>query len=101
MNQNASITLHSHARNWRELAASIQDALFDAQHGLAGLNGAEPKVCVLLSRKLLSLEGPLNATAFQGLCSALRQQGVEHNFHCAAPGAIEPAAHLVQISLDY
>ena len=100
MNKNATITLLSEAQRWRELAGCIQDALFDAQHSSAGLNGAKPKVSVLLSRTLLSLAGSGNSAAMREFCSELRQQGVGHSFHCVAHGSPEPSAHLVQITLD-
>ena len=100
MNTTSSITLASSARRWGDLAGSIQDALFDAQHGAAGLQGAKPKLSVLLSRNLLSLDGPRNRVAIKKLCDRLEQQGVAHSFHCAAPGSPEPAAHRVQIALD-
>ncbi len=101
MNANSSITLEgeSSARRWGDLAGSIQDALFDAQHCSAGLQGAKPKLSVLLSRNLLNLDGPPNLAAMQRLCHQLEQQGVAHSFHCAAPGSPEPTIHRVQITL--
>lgn len=100
MNAHLTTTYRSEARSWRELAGSIQDALFDAQHGEAGLQGARPKLLVLLSRNLLRLDGPGHVGAMQSLCRQLQQQGVPHSFHCAAAGSPEPAAHRVQITLD-
>jgi len=100
MNMHNTIIVHSQARRWRELIGNIQDALFDAQHSVAGLQGGTPRLLVLFSRDLLRLDGPSNVAALQRLCSHLEQQGVPHSFHCAAGGSSEPAAHMVQITLD-
>ena len=100
MSQNATITLRSQATSWRDLASYIQDALFNAQHGSAGLRGAKPKLTVLLSRSLLNAEGSISAEAMEGFCTELRRQGVAHGFHCVAQGSLEPTTHLVQITLE-
>ncbi len=99
MNTHPTIILYSQTRCWRELAGTIQDALFDAQHSAAGLQGARPRLLVLLSRDLLKLDAAGNVAALHRLCTQLQQQQVPHSFHCAAAGFVEPAAHMVQITL--
>lgn len=93
-------TYQSNAKNWVQLADGIQNALFDAQHGEAGLHGAKPRLLVLLSRELLRLDDAGHGVELQRLGRQLQQQGVPHSFHCAAAGSPEPAAHTVQVTLD-
>ncbi len=99
MSTKLSVTFHSDAANWNDLAARIHDALFDAQHQQAGLHGAMLTLRVLLSRKLLPLDAPDQKVALHRLSAQLQEQGVIHSFHCAAPGSQERGAHRVQITL--
>lgn len=100
MNTLSTKTIHSDARSWGALIGIIQDALFDSQHGEAGLQGAKPKLLVLLSRNLLKLDGPGHSGELERFCSQLQKQGVPHSFHCVAVGSPERAAHVIRITLD-
>jgi hypothetical protein len=98
MSTQRSITYNSNASKWDSLAASIQDALFDAQHCHYGLQGRTLNLTVIISRKLLPLDSTSQIKALQKLSAQLQRQGVIHSFHCAASGYQEPGAHQVRIS---
>jgi hypothetical protein len=98
MNTPLSMTFHSGARKWIDLEASIKDALFDAQHQHAALQGAAPRLQVFLSRSLLQFEMPDQRKALNRLCAQLQRQGVPYSFHCVALGAYEPSGHRVSIT---
>jgi len=94
------LTLQSKASHWRDLTGCIQDALFEAQHDSAGLDGAQPRLTVLVSRNLLSIDRPCDVAAMQALCRQLEQQCVAHSFNCVPVGSTEPSVHTIIIALE-
>jgi hypothetical protein len=93
----AKLELRCRARSWRELAAFIQDALFEAQHSEAGLHGASPSLVVLLSGALLPIEGPQARNEMRNLSARWQSQGVPHSIHRVPCDRDQPAWHLVHI----
>ncbi len=94
-----TITVCSKARRWPELAGFLHDALVDAQHSEAGLAGACPSLSVLLSRRLLKVEGPADQRALRLISAKLQMYGVPHSFHHRASSGDEPSVHEVKITL--
>ena len=86
----------SHARTWPELWRFLQENLADALHQPAALRGAQPKLELRLSRRLLP-DTPQGTVALDALSNALRRQGVIHDVHASQPGEPEPTTHQLRI----
>ena len=93
---------YSRARRWHELRAFVHDALADAMHHEAALQGARPRsVSLLISRRHLSGINPPEAQRQLELLSGeLRRVGVPHSFHRVVPGDAEPDQHQLRITLQ-
>jgi hypothetical protein len=92
------LTQHSHAKHWRDLRAFVRDALADAMHHRASLGGAQPELCLLLSRNHL----PTNLEAqhqLEAMSDELRHLGVPHAVHQVVAGDDEPATHQLRITM--
>lgn len=89
---------HSHARTWPDLRRFLQENLADALHQPAALRGAQPKLDLWLSRRLLR-DTPQGTVALDALSNALRRQGVPHDVHATQPGEPEPTTHRLRITL--
>ena len=87
---------HSHARTWPELWRFLQENLTDALHQPADLRGAQPKLELRLSRRLLP-DTPQGTVALDALSNALYRQGVLHKVYCVEPGEPEPTTHQLRI----
>ncbi len=90
---------HLHSRSWRELIASIHEALFEAQHSRAGLRGGSPQLLLVLSRQLLDTCSPEARRQLRSLSARLQAQGVAHSICQAPDGADPPPWHLLRIGV--
>ena len=90
--------LHLHARNWRELISSINEALFEAQHCSAGLRGGSPQLLLLLSRQLLDTRSPEARRHLCSISTRLQAQGVAHSICQTPDGVDQPPWHLLRIN---
>ena len=95
--------LYCRARNWQSLRAFVLDALADAMHQRAALNGAQPHLSLMLSRRCLPTQRlPAQEVQRQlhGLSQELRWRGALHAIHMVVIGDAEPARHELSIRLS-
>lgn len=96
------VTRQSQASNWPELRAFVRDALGDAMHHSAALQGARPDLSLLLSRRHLPTHlWPQQEVQRQveALSAHLCRQGVFHAINMVVAGNAEPASHELRITL--
>jgi hypothetical protein len=93
---------YSRARHWHELRGFVHDALADAMHHEAALQGARPRsMSLLISRRHLSGVNPSETQCQLDILSGeLRLAGVPHAIHCVVPGDTEPDQHQLRITLQ-
>ena len=91
---------YSHARSWKLVRTFVHDCLADSLHQLDALQGAQPCVNLLISRRCLpdvdhiQLERELERLSIE-----LRRMEVQHAFHTVVPGDVEPFNHQLRITL--
>ena len=94
--------LYSRARRWQALRGFVLDALADAMHHRAAMQGA--RLCsmnLLLSRRHLDAADAREGRRQLDLLSGeLRRLGVPHAIHCVVPGDAEPTQHQLHITLQ-
>lgn len=98
-----SLTLplqHSHASRWQDLQAFVHDALTDALHHPSALQGAQPRLRLLVSRQRLPLPPEKLQRQLETLSAQLQRLGVPHTVHQVVPGDAEPATHQLRISFQ-
>lgn len=99
----ALVTRRSQASNWPALRAFVRDALADAMHHSAALEGARPDLSLLLSRRHLPTHlWPQQEVQrqVQALSAQLCRQGVFHAINMVVAGNAEPASHELRITLS-
>jgi hypothetical protein len=92
---------YSSARQWGELRAFVHDALADAMHHEAVLQGARPRSLSLLvsGRRLGGVHPREEQRQLEILSGELRLAGVPHAIHRVLPGDVEPDRHQLRITL--
>jgi len=90
---------YSHADRWADLRAFVHDALADAMHSKAALQGAQTSLSLLVSGRHLPTKPDELQRQLETLSVELRRLGVPHAIHKVVPGDPEPANHQLRISL--
>ncbi len=94
--------LYSRASRWPALRAFIYDALADAMHHEAALQGARLRnLNLLVSGRHLGADDLHEVQVqLETLSSELRELGVPHAIHRVLPGDSEPQQHQLRITLQ-
>ncbi len=91
------LRLQSQARTWPALVGHVHDALFDAQHSRAGLQGHTPQLQILFSAALLD---PRSAAGHAGMAYLQRQLvalGVHFDLSCTVRGQPFAKCHVLLV----
>jgi hypothetical protein len=87
----------SQARTWPALVGHIHDALFDAQHSRAGLQGHKPQLQILISGALLNPYSAAGQAAIARLQQQLAAQDVHIELNCTARGQPFVKCHVLLV----
>jgi hypothetical protein len=93
---------YSNARSWKLVRTFVHDCLADSLHQLDALQGAQPCVNLLISRRCLpGVDHIQFEQDLERLSIELRRMEVQHAFHTVVPGDVEPFNHQLRITLRH
>jgi hypothetical protein len=93
---------YSNARSWKLVRVFVHDCLADSLHQMAALEGAQPYVNLLISRRCLpGVDHIQLERELEKLSVELRRMEVQHAFHTVVPGDVEPVNHQLRITLRH